>query len=462
MAKLEGFSKTLSAQMDGYKFKMVLEMFSEEDEISNNDQHPYYLSQHQILKRTKELNSIQTSIYTLTYDSTAQNFFFGITSSEEPFFRHEYKTFPKELLTSYTIGGTIAAYKDDNGVWLSAFSPIHDGAEIIGVVVVDISFEEFIATARRDLLGNIAISLLIFLLIIIILFRLLNSILKEEDKRKRIIKQKNDELIEKNEDITSSLVYAKRIQDAMLPSINSIKSCLNQSFVFYKPRDIVSGDFYWMKKKGNELYIACADCTGHGVPGAIVSVICSNALDRAVNQLKLSEPSVILDKTSYLVQEAFEKSEANILDGMDICFCKINLETKKMSFSGAYNSLYLVTEIGDTEIKAKSIHNDQFILIEHKVDKQSIGKSSYEKKPFTQKEIELGPNDSVYLFSDGYADQFGGPKGKKFQRKIFKELLLSVQGETMNDQLLIIERSFEDWKQNEEQVDDICVIGFRV
>ncbi len=268
------------------------------------------------------------------------------------------------------------------------------------------------------------------------------------DKRKtnQTLELQKQQIETKNRDITDSIQYAKRIQGAIFPSDKFIKKHLQDSFVLYLPKDIVAGDFYWMDIKGDHVLFAAADCTGHGVPGAMVSVVCHNALNRAVREFNLSEPAKILDKVTELVIETFEQSDANIKDGMDIALCSLNTKTNELEYSGANNSLYI-------------IRNEE--LIETKSDKQPIGKFM-DIKPFTNHKQSVLKEDKIYLFTDGYADQFGGEKGKKFKYKQFKELLLKNRNESMKMQLNNLTTSFNNWKGDLEQIDDVCVIGVKI
>ena len=265
---------------------------------------------------------------------------------------------------------------------------------------------------------------------------------------------------EKNNEILDSIKYAKRIQEAILPPINYVKSHLKESFILYKPKDIVAGDFYFFEIKDDDIYIAAADCTGHGVPGAMVSVVCSNALNRAVHELNITEPSKILDKVRELVVQTFQKSENEVKDGMDISFCKLNTKTRKIIFTGAHNALYRVTDEED-ESCDKVLRNDSRVLCEYKGDKQPIGKYMAEK-PFSQKEITLKKGDHIYLSTDGYADQFGGELGKKFLYKQYKEMLLSLYELPIEKQKEKIDNIFELWRGNQTQIDDVCVIGIKI
>lgn len=247
----------------------------------------------------------------------------------------------------------------------------------------------------------------------------------------------------KNTEILDSINYAKRIQNAILPSAAVVQDHLKDSFILYKPKAIVAGDFYWLEVKANKVLFAAADCTGHGVPGAMVSVICNNGLNRSVREHGLTTPGEILDKTREIVLQEFDKSEDDVNDGMDISLCA--LEGNKLQYAGANNPLWI-------------IRNGE--LIEYKADKQPIGKS-IQPVPFTTHTIELLPKDTIYVFSDGYADQFGGDNDRKFKSGAFKSLLLSIQHLPMSEQKKHIENVFEDWKGNLDQVDDICIIGVR-
>ncbi|MBA2612518.1 MAG: tetratricopeptide repeat protein [Bacteroidetes bacterium] len=263
------------------------------------------------------------------------------------------------------------------------------------------------------------------------------------EEQKRIVERKNTEILD-------SISYAKRIQTAILPSNRNVKQYFKDSFILYKPKDIVAGDFYWMEPvnlpTANCILFAAADCTGHGVPGALVSVVCHNALNRSVREYGITEPGKILDKTKELVIAEFEKSEEEVLDGMDISLCLLDTKTKKLNWAGANNPLWIV-------------RNGE--IIEYKPDKQPIGKFE-QAKSFTNHVIDLVKNDCIYIFTDGYQDQFGGEFAKKFKASKFKEVLLSVTEQPMEKQCTLIDKAFYDWKVDLEQVDDICIIGIRI
>ncbi len=277
-----------------------------------------------------------------------------------------------------------------------------------------------------------------------------NRFRKTSQQKSIIEKQKKQvdvafvELGVKNKEILDSINYAKRIQTAILPPDKIIKKSLPNSFILYKPKAIVAGDFYWFERKDDLSLIAAADCTGHGVPGAMVSVVCNNSLNRSVREYKLENPGQILDKTRELVIQEFEKSEGDVRDGMDIALCTI--KGLELHYAGAYNPLWI-------------IRNGE--LVETKANKQPIGKYDH-ATTFSSHQIQLENNDTIYLFSDGYADQFGGAKGKKLKAKAFRELLLSIQDLSMSSQKEYLDSFFEKWRGDLEQIDDVCVIGIRV
>lgn len=271
----------------------------------------------------------------------------------------------------------------------------------------------------------------------------LNSYRQKRRAHSEISEQKN--LVDlKNEEITASITYAKRIQDAFLPPDRLIKELLPQSFIYYNPKDIVAGDFYWIEKVGETIFFTAADCTGHGVPGAMISVICHNAINRSVHEFGLRDPGLILDKVRELVGQAFEQSEENVRDGMDIALCA--LTNKELKYAGANNPLWIVRDGA---------------ILETKATKQAIGKVE-SPKPFQSHSFEVQANDSIYIFSDGFVDQFGGERGKKFKPKALRELLLSVQNQDMALQGETFSNTFEAWRGDHEQVDDVCVFGVKI
>jgi serine phosphatase RsbU (regulator of sigma subunit) len=289
----------------------------------------------------------------------------------------------------------------------------------------------------------------------------LPSAIENVVNRKKIEKL-HDELVSANEkledayyDIKDSINYASRIQQAILPGHEELKNICKDYFVFYRPKDIVSGDFYWCANatttytKRRIGIVAAVDCTGHGVPGAFMSMLANTLLNQTIKDPNIHSPADVLDFLNHELPENLKsyKDGVVIRDGMDIALCTIDFESRELAFAGANNSC-LITR-GDK-------------LIELKADKQAISAShDKEQKPFTNQRLILQKGDIVYLYTDGYADQFGGPDKKKFMRKNLKKLLISIQHKSLLEQHKIIKQKFEEWKGKLDQIDDVLVMGIK-
>ena len=290
----------------------------------------------------------------------------------------------------------------------------------------------------------------VLLLVMVFLYFVFNR-LKITRKQKMVIEEQKlevekqrDVIEDAHKEITDSIAYAKRIQSAILPPPRIVKEYLEDSFILYTPKDVVAGDFYWMRNQDDKILFAAADCTGHGVPGAMVSVVCNMALNRAVREYGLTDPGEILDMTRSIVVREFEKSDEEVKDGMDIALC--TLKENKLQYAGAYNPLWIV-------------RNEE--ILETKADRWPIGLSQ-DPKPYTTHSIDLEKGDVIYIFTDGFVDQFGGENGKKLKVQGLKKLLLSMHDKPMEDQRKLLNDSFFNWMGNLEQVDDVCLIGVRV
>jgi serine phosphatase RsbU (regulator of sigma subunit) len=289
-----------------------------------------------------------------------------------------------------------------------------------------------------------------------------NEILKKQQKDLQI---KNTEILlqkhaleNKNKEITDSINYAKRIQNALL-SLENLQDTdkLPEHYIFFQPRDIVSGDFYWEKLIGDYWYVCVADCTGHGVPGGFMSMLGISLFNNIVEHENQS-PAQILDDVRHSLL-TYLRSD---YDGMDVSLCKINLNTYEIEWSGANNPLWIVKN-PDTlsDISTLSYYDEFLSGIELKPDKQPVGKHLIQK-PFTNHKLKLNKGDEIILFTDGYADQFGGPRGKKFKYRNFKLLHKKIAQLSIQKQKHIIESAFLEWKGNYEQIDDICVMGIKI
>lgn len=286
--------------------------------------------------------------------------------------------------------------------------------------------------------------------VLILLSLLLYSRFRSKQHVAEVLGNKNKEITQQKDEITDSINYARRIQDSILAPMHAVKEVIPDSFILYLPKDVVSGDFYWVEEEGGYRIFSAVDCTGHGVPGALMSVVGFNLLNRAVKELHLTTPSEILRELDYGVNKLLRQSESGntVKDGMDISICSYRPETRILQYAGAFNPLYMVRNGQLSQVKA---------------DKSPIGVNvDGVVDSYTNHEIQMLPGDMIYLFSDGYADQFGGPEGKKLKYNRLRELLVSISGKPTAEQEQHLRSEFNNWKGRLEQVDDVLIIGMRV
>lgn len=278
-----------------------------------------------------------------------------------------------------------------------------------------------------------------------------NEALRSEiDELKSVLDEEHHMLLESRKDLDDSISYAKRIQQAIMAPIPVVENVLGDSFVMYLPKDVVSGDFYFVEQTEDYVFFSAVDCTGHGVPGALMSVVGFNYLHQAIMEKAIYEPNEILSYLDEGVNERLRQTggESGIKDGMDLGLCRIDKKNRELRYAGAYNPLYLVTKNG---------------LVETKADKLPIGMNvDGVVDVYTNHVFQLEEGDCVYVFSDGYADQFGGPNGKKFKYKQMREVLESLKDAPMLEQKRLLRAKFEEWMGSESQVDDVLVMGVRV
>jgi serine phosphatase RsbU (regulator of sigma subunit) len=263
------------------------------------------------------------------------------------------------------------------------------------------------------------------------------------------LKQAYDLIEEKNRDITASINYASRIQRAILPEQKEIKGLTKKCFILYIPKDIVSGDFYWFTKVKNKLIIAAGDCTGHGVPGALMSMLGISFLEEIISKRGILDSGEILSELRNEIQRALHQKgfREGTKDGMDISLCIVDYKEKSVQYSGAYNDLYLIREN---------------VLIEYKADRMPIGIYDLSNEKFTRHDFQFMPRDVIYMFSDGFADQFGGPDNKKYKYASLKNFLLKINNLPLNKQKMKLENEFYSWKGANLQVDDVLILGLKI
>ena len=271
---------------------------------------------------------------------------------------------------------------------------------------------------------------------------------EEVVRQKEEVERQSRKVVELYKNVTDSIRYAKRLQESILPADKRIRELLPDTFVYYRPKDIVSGDFYWFEQVEDRVVFAAVDCTGHGVPGAFMSLIGHNGLNQAVKEKGRARPSEVLKDLNRIAYDALHKDREQYLvrDGMDMALCSFDPARGVLEYAGANCPLYLV-------------RNNEVLLFAP--DKNAIGSFDLDGKSFTDHRIKLQSGDMVYIFSDGYADQFGGPKGKKFLYRRFRELLVEISAHPTDRQRGLLQEAFNSWRGAHEQVDDILVIGMR-
>lgn len=306
------------------------------------------------------------------------------------------------------------------------------------------------ASPYRFILYSAIVIGLVFLLVMSQTRRLIKirRLLKEKEQALALVEIQKIELEIKNKNITDSLIYAQRIQEARLPSETYFRKHFEDSFIFFKPKDIISGDFYWIGEKEDKVFVVAADCTGHGVPGALMSMIGIEIIEKTINDDNIENPSQILAVLNRGLEKTFsrEKNIGTIIrDGMDIGLCVIDKKRRKLTFAGAFFPLYLIRDNS---------------LIEIKGDKIIIGMNP-DGISYINHELDLMNNDILYIFSDGYVDQFGGSDNKKFMYRRFRYLLMTIHRFPVDDQKAILDENIKTWMGRNDQIDDIMVIGFR-
>ncbi len=384
-----------------------------------------------------EYDTIETAGVNVGYDESLEVTLYDLSGTLTDYVRRTGNpvTFPNEDMNKLYDSGEITLFGAQSTSWLGV--PLKLSGNTVGVMAVQ-CYDDAEAYSVKDE------ELLVFVSDHIA--RAIENVRAEEKIRKQHL-----EVLQQKQAITDSISYARRIQKASLPSPPYLDNILSDYFTIFKPKDIISGDFYWVREIDGFIVIVVADSTGHGVPGALMSMLGVTLLNEQFRTFGIRQPDVILRHLRNKVKDilAQEGSASDQKDGMEMAIVIIDPEKEELQFAGANRPLFVFRK------------NDDYELISIKGDKQPIG-VHWEETEFTNHVIKLQENDSLYIFSDGFVDQYGGEKRKKFKTSNFKKLLLSVQTESMKNQKKVIEDAFEEWRGSNEQIDDVCVIGVRL
>ena len=445
LAKLHAIPRTTSLEIDG-------------------DMHESLINDHPVIdslkivtcKEYSRINNTLTDVYTLFIeegDSTvgrADSLRMGVVSGQKFYFRNTYDSHPDELLNNFNTGGIVTEYEDKYGMWLSAFSPIENSAgQTVAVVQVDQRVDDFLDRVWQEAVRNAIISFLIITVIAIIMIFFIQKMVASDKKKTETIERTSNMLKAQNLKITNSINYAQRIQDSIIPKECELKKYFEKSFIYFIPKDTVSGDFPWVYKSPSTINFAAVDCTGHGVPGAMVSFVGYFLLRKIIEMSPDDQSNLLIDKLHKEVTTTLQqdKNSDHNNDGMDAAFCKVDKEQLTLCFSGAHRPLYLVRK---GELK------------EYKGAKRGVGGIQYDdtNREFEGHSIQLEKGDRIFIFSDGYADQFGGPKNKKIGPKRLRATLsLDLPMSEIKQKL---DTEFYSWKGDIDQTNDVLIIGVEI
>ncbi|MFH0758425.1 MAG: GAF domain-containing SpoIIE family protein phosphatase [Bacteroidota bacterium] len=400
-----------------------------------------------------EYDTIETTGINSAYDESLEVTLYEASGTLTDYVRRTGKPirFPNEKISKLYESGKITLFGSQSVSWLGV--PLKLSGNTIGVMAVQCYEIADVYSVKDE-------ELMVFVSDHIA--RAIENVRTEEKIRKQHLL-----VLEQQKDITDSIRYARRIQKAVLPSPAYIDNILSDYFTIYKPKDIIGGDFYWVREINNYTVIIVADATGHSVPGALMSMLGVTLLNEQFRTFGIRQPGVILGHLRSKVKEilAQEGSVNEQKDGMDMAIAIIDPEHKELQFAGANRPLFLIRKndrtLEEEENPYLSVETDEYLLYVLKGDNQPIG-VNWEETGFTDHLIKIREQDSLYLFSDGFVDQYGGEKRKKFKTRNFKKLLLSIQAESMENQRKLIEAAFETWRGSHEQIDDICMLGLRI
>jgi len=448
LEKIESIAKTLALSIDGDKLENLI-LKNEKDSIVVNQQ--YYNEVHQILKECHLLNELESPIYTLHKKENSDEFLFGVTSADESYFKHNYSDYPENFEKAYWSGADLGRYETKTGEYLSSVYPIKNAKQVvIGAIEVDLPFDFFIAEAKNNLLKKSGISLAVYILIGLAVFRLISKIVNLDEEEKKLTQEKQKMKDYEHEELASSMTYARKIQHALWPSNDVIKEQVSDFFSINMPKDVVGGDFYWHYKlpNKNQFIVIHADCTGHGVPGAMMSVLGNSIFSQIVVNFGVTEPKQVLNLANKkLIELLQQEREDNVDDGMAVSAGLIDIDNMTLKYSGAHQNALIV-------------RNGQSFPL--KGDKYPVGGAHYNvERNYSQETFLLEKDDAFYLFSDGFKDQFGGPSNKKFMASKFYSLLVENSLKAMDIQKEIILNSFRAWRGNHEQIDDVSLVGIK-
>jgi len=452
LARLKSITATLSMQVDGDEMAALLQRFP----LWNNDtmrlrEDSIYLKYVDLFRAAYGVNGLKTPIYTLTREAVDGRLFIGVASNGPQVYGLHYASHVEEHLDIYESGGVIPRYEDDYGVWLSALCPIVDSeGNVVAALEADIPFDSFLMYAREDLLRNVLYALLLFVAVGAVLTLFIRRVLQEDAANRRALDEAHLRIARKKDDLESSIRYAAQIQANIYPREEEMAAFLRGHTVLDMPHGVVSGDFHWFHRLGHDrALLAVCDCTGHGVPGALMSIMGNNFLNGGI-LLGHTTPRALLEHLDHRVCETFHSS-GNSTDGMDIGLCLIDRRAQTITYCGAKRPLTIIAADGSTATVEGA--------------RRSIGQGRMlgGSVPFVETVLPIDPTAIYFLYSDGLQDQFGGPKSRKLGHRRLLQWLTELSAAPLTAATATeLRRRITAWQGSEEQTDDMCLMGFGV
>lgn len=442
-AQLQSIASTLSEQMVPGHLRSLLERYDGRGMVMKNTQDAWYFVLHERLRKAATKNGLQQPVEVVVYDRLKQELQTIVTSAETPRFRQPWDGDHRAFMAIYgTAGHTLIGPKEHRE--MIAYDTVLDGnGNVLGMVVSRAVVRPVVAS-MASLIRSIGLALLLFGAVGFLLFRYVGRWLKVDEESQQKLK-------ERHEDITDSIAYAGKIQRSLVPSALIYDQLFADSFVIDRPKDVVSGDFHWVYRlDADTVFVAAADCTGHGLPGAMMAAIGCSLLNEIVSMHADKDPAEILAilHTRMVATLHQQGKQRGAGDGMDVALCRVDRKHHELLFAGAYRPLYW-------------LHQGQLSVING--DRRPVGGGHQgNERRFTAHRLAYSPGDRIYLFSDGYVDQFGGPDRKRFMTTRLHELIAQHQHLPLKEQAVVLERAFLDWKGSGEQVDDVCMLGLAV
>lgn len=439
---LQSIVKTVASELDGNDHRTLFGKYIKKDEISLVYQDSMYYSLYKTLKAVKESNTLQSELYTLVYNPAKRTFETGVSSCDQPNYRHIPETPSLELQRNYDLGGILPIYRDHSGEWLSAFAPLRDShGNTVALVVAERNFSlesEQLRSRKIQMALNIIITITA---ILFVMYIIVNPLLRKEEIYQQLLLLKNNEW-------KASVTYARKIQESILPEEKQFTELFSEVFILNQPKDIVSGDMLWSHKTENFGFVAVIDCTGHGVPGAFVTFLAYDALNKIVVDEGERLPSKILERLDNEITKTLScKNPFGYSDGLDIGIARFDFLNSKLVFSGARHNMLMV--------------NGEPVLF--KGTRRSIGENgNHPRIPFLDKTKTFEKNDNFYLWTDGLPDQFGGVEDTRLTTKRLLSILDEVSGFSLRQQKHILEYKLDHWRNYRDQVDDMLLVGLRV